>query len=84
MSIAVGEDRGIVVPLGALTRDRAGRQGVLVVDDGRTRFQPVETGSADARQVLVRKGLDGHERVVAEAAGVADRQRVRTVPGPAH
>lgn len=84
VSIAVGEDRGIVVPLRALTRDRAGRQGVLVVDDGRTRFQPVETGSADARQVLVRKGLDGHERVVAEAAGVADRQRVRTVPGPAH
>jgi RND family efflux transporter MFP subunit len=83
VSIAVGEDRGVVVPLAALTRDRAGRQGVLVVDDGRTRFQPVDIGVADARQVLVRKGLDGHETVLAEAAGVADHQRVRAAPAGA-
>ena len=69
VSIAVGEDRGILVPLtGADARPR-GRQGVLVVDGGRTRFQPVETGGADATQVLVRKGLAGGESVVAVAAG---------------
>ena len=77
VAIAVGEDRGILVPLAALTRDRAGRQGVLVIDGGRTRFQPVETAGADERQALVRKGLAGGEAVVAVAEGVRAGQRVR-------
>ena len=77
VAIAVGEDRGILVPLAALTRDRAGRQGVLVIDGGRTRFQPVETAGADERLALVRKGLAGGEAVVAVAEGVRAGQRVR-------
>lgn len=81
VSIAVVEDRGIVVPLTALTRDKAGREGVLVIpagrDGGRTRFQAVETGGADTHQVLVRKGLTAGETVVAIAAGVTANQRVR-------
>lgn len=77
VSIAVGEDAGIIVPLTALTRDRTGHQGVLVIEAGRTRFQPVETAGADARQVLVRKGLSGGESVVAAAAGVVANQRVK-------
>jgi HlyD family secretion protein len=81
VSIAVGEDRGIVVPLTALTRDRAGHLGLLIVDGGRTRFQPVETGGADAKQVLVRKGLVGGESVVAVAQGVAAGRRVRPASG---
>ena len=84
VSIAVGEDRGVLVPLTALTRDKAGRQGVLVIeggaDGGRTSFQPVETAGADARHALVRKGLGGGEAVVAEAAGVVANQRVRPAP----
>ena len=82
VTIGVGEDRGILVPLTALTRDKSGREGVLVVDGagdgGRTRFQAVETGGADARQVLIRKGLAGGEAVVASAAGVTANQRVRS------
>jgi RND family efflux transporter MFP subunit len=78
VEIAVGEDRGVLVPLTALTRDKAGRQGVLVVDGGRARFEPVETAGADARQVLVRKGLAGGETVVAVASGVSANQRVRS------
>lgn len=81
VSIAVGEDRGILVPLTALTRDRAGHLGLLIVDGGRTRFQPVETGGADAKQVLVRKGLVGGESVVAVAQGVAAGRRVRPGSG---
>jgi len=83
VSIAVGEDRGLLVPLAALTRDRTGRQGVLVVDGGRTRFQPVETGGADAAQALVRKGLAGGESVVAVSADAAANQRVRPASGVA-
>ena len=87
VSIAVGEDRGLLLPLAALTRDKAGRQGVWVieggVDGGRTRFQPVETARADARQVLIHKGLAGGETVVAVATGVAANQRVRPAPGSA-
>lgn len=83
VDIAVGEDSGILVPLAALTRDRTGRQGVLIVEGGRTRFLAVETGGADARQVLIRKGLADGETVVAEAANVAANQRVRPAPGTA-
>ena len=81
VSIAVGEDRGILVPLAALTRDKAGREGVLVIDGrdgtGRTRFQAVETGGADAGRVLIRKGLGNGETVVAKAAAVTANRRVR-------
>ena len=88
VSIDVGEDRGILVPLTALTaltRDKAGRAGVLVIDGvsidgsnrGRTRFLTVETGGADERHVLIRKGLTGGETVVANVAGVPANRRVR-------
>jgi HlyD family secretion protein len=75
--ITVGEDRGILVPVAALTRDGSGQAGVLVVVDGRTRFQPVKTGAADERQVVVREGLAGGETVVAVADGVKPNVRVR-------
>ena len=81
VSIAVGEDRGLLVPLSALTRDRGGRAGVLVVDGGRTRFRPVGTAGADARNVLVVRGLTGGEFVVAAAEGVKANQRVRPISG---
>jgi multidrug efflux pump subunit AcrA (membrane-fusion protein) len=71
----------VLVPLAALTRDAAGRAVVLVVDGGHARPQPVETGAADARHVLVRKGLAGGEPVVAVAEGVKANQRVQAAPG---
>ena len=70
------------MPLAALTRDKTGRQGVLVIADGRTRFQPVETGGADAQQVLVRKGLSAGDTVAAVAAGLSANQRVRAATAP--
>jgi HlyD family secretion protein len=83
VTIDVGEDRGILVPLTALARDRTGREGLLVIDAGRTRFQPVETAGADTRNVLVRKGLAGGESVVAVAEGIDANQRVRPASGAA-
>lgn len=77
VAIAVGEDRGILVPLAALTRDGAGQSGVLLVDEGRTRFQPVKTGAADERQAVVHAGLAGGEAIVAAADGVKANVRVR-------
>ncbi len=77
VAIGVGEDRGILVPLAALTRDGAGQSGVLVLVDGRTRFQPVTTGAADERQVVVHKGLAGGEAIVAVADGVKANVPVR-------
>lgn len=77
VAIDVGEDRGVLVPLTALTRDSSGRAVVLIVAGGRTRPQPVVTGAADARHVLVRNGLAGGETVVAVAEGVKPDQRVQ-------
>lgn len=79
VTIDTGGEDGIVVPLAALTRDADGVRGVLVVVDGRTRFRPVETGSADRERVLVRKGLAAGERVVAQAQRVRANARVRAV-----
>jgi len=81
VTIAVGEDRGWVLPLTALLRDRTGRQGVLVIEDGRTRFRPVQTTGADARHVLVSTGLEGGEPVVAVAEGRVAGMRVRPTAG---
>lgn len=80
ITVLAGDAAGIVVPLAALTRDRDGAQGVLVVDDGRTRFRAVQTGRADAQRVLVAKGLAAGERVVAQAAGVKAGLRVALPP----
>jgi len=82
VTILAGEDTGTVVPLAALVRDREGRLGVLVVNDARADFRRVETGSADAKQVIVSKGLAGGERVVAPAAGIKAGMRVRALGAP--
>lgn len=88
VTIHVGEEAGIVVPLAALVRDKSGRQGVLIVDAGtdrqRTRFQPVQTGASDTRQVLIQKGVAVGDSVVATAVGIVVNQRVLPVaPTPA-
>jgi len=82
VAITVGDDCGILVPLAALTRDASGRSGVLVVADDRTRFQPVKTGAADERHVVVHEGLAGGEALVAVAAGVKAGVRVRAAADP--
>jgi RND family efflux transporter MFP subunit len=79
VAIEIGDAAGLVVPLDALARDRAGRQGVLVVEQGRAAFRPVTTGASDGERVLVANGLSAGEPVVARSAGVAAGQRVRAV-----
>jgi len=77
VSVDTGAVAGIAVPLTALTRDREGRLGVLVVVDARAEFRPVQTGAADGHQALVTQGLAAGERVVAAAEGVRAGMRVR-------
>jgi RND family efflux transporter MFP subunit len=77
VTIRVGEDRGLLVPAGALVRDRQGRQGVLVLDGGRARFRPVRTGGEADGRVRVVEGLDAGATVVAAADGVRAGARVR-------
>lgn len=83
VSIDVGEDRGMLVPLSALTQARDGGEGLFVIDGARTRFRPVEIAGADAQNVLVRKGLANGESFVTVAEGVKANQRVRASPGTA-
>lgn len=80
IGIDTGEVEGIVVPLAALTRDRQGRQGVLVVAaSSRTEFRPVRAGASDGQRVLVANGLAAGEHVVARAEGVKAGVRVQPV-----
>lgn len=83
VAILAGNGSGIVVPLTALTRDREGRQGVLVVVDSRAEYRPVQTGAGDAQRVLVSEGLAAGERVVARAASVKAGMRVQALDAPA-
>ncbi|MDP3085013.1 MAG: efflux RND transporter periplasmic adaptor subunit [Rubrivivax sp.] len=78
--IDVGSERSLAVPLSALLRDGTGRQGVLMVVDGRTRFVPVLTASADGDRVPVRQGLKAGDAVVAPVAGLKAGQRVTLQP----
>lgn len=82
VTIAVGRRPGLVVPASALTRDRDGREGVLVVEDGRTRFHAVRADGADADQVRIASGLAAGQAVVARAAGVRASQAVRVADKP--
>jgi HlyD family secretion protein len=84
VSISAGEDSGTVVPVSALLRDRNGRQGVLVVGNGRANFRAVDTGSADAGRVIVRKGLEAGELLVATARDIAPGTRVSPLDAPKH
>jgi RND family efflux transporter MFP subunit len=77
VTIDTGPVSGLTLPLSALLRDRDGRQGVLVVADGRTQFRPVATGAADDARVLVQSGLAAGERVVVQPAGLRAGMRVR-------
>lgn len=79
VTIAVGDVSGITLPLSALTRDREGRQGVLVVINARTEFRPVRTGVSDGQRVLILEGLAGGERVVAHVGTIKEGMRVQAL-----
>jgi RND family efflux transporter MFP subunit len=64
VSILAGFERGPVVPLAALVR-RDGRQGVMVLRDGRTLFQPVRVAASDGRQAVIADGLDQGAKLAA-------------------
>lgn len=82
VAIDTGSVEGLVVPVEALTRSPDGRQGVLVVDGGRTAFRPLRTGASDGRHVVVAEGLAAGETIVAQAAGVGAGRRVRAQDAP--
>ena len=77
VTISAGEEKGLVVPVAALLQYQ-GKQGVLVVRDGRAQFQDVQTGAADAATVVIRKGVAAGESVVAMPQGVKPGTRARS------
>jgi HlyD family secretion protein len=74
--IRAGEERGVVVPVGALLNAKAG-QAVLVVRDGRAVTRPVQTAASDGKRVVVVSGIAAGERVVADPQRVKPGTRVR-------
>lgn len=78
VSIRAGEDKGLVVPLTALIQ-HAGKQGVLVVRDGRAQFRPVVTGAAEGGRAIVRQGLAAGDPVIVKPQAVKPGARVRAV-----
>ena len=81
VTISAGEEKGLVVPVAALVQNQ-GRQGVLVVRDGRAQFQGVQTGAAGAATVVIRKGMAAGEAVIATPQGVKPGTRVRSISAP--
>ena len=64
VSILVGVERGPVVPVEALVR-RDGRQGVMMLRDGRTVFQPVRVAASDGKLAVIAEGLDQGAKLAA-------------------
>jgi len=73
---SAGGPRKVMAPRGAI-RERGGRKIVFVVENGKVRAAPVETGAEGDDGVEIRSGLLGGERVVTGGAAVEDGQAVR-------
>ncbi len=71
----------VFIPKAAIT-ERDGRVAALVVEKGRVRAVPLETGETSDGQVEVRSGLHGGELlVISPSPDLKDGARVRTKPG---
>lgn len=64
VSILVGVEKGLVVPVAALRRAGNG-QGVMVLRDGRKVLQSVQLGASDGALAVVTSGLSPQDRLVA-------------------
>jgi len=80
VEIHVGDAAGIVVPESALVR-QDGRAGVLLVRDGRARFQPLEIGAWADGRIIATKGLHPEDVLVRLPQDVRSGERVRAVEG---
>jgi HlyD family secretion protein len=63
VSILVGVEKGLVVPVAALRRSGTG-QGVMLLRDGRQVLQPVQVGASDGVLAVVSSGLAPDDRLV--------------------
>lgn len=79
VTIQAGDEQGITVPVGALLLHE-GRQGLLLVQEGRAQFRPVVTGSADATRAVITHGLAAGEIVIREPKVLKPGARVRALP----
>ncbi len=74
-----GSSDAMLVPKTAVL-ERGGARGVQRVDDGRVRFVPLELGPERFGRVLVQRGLEPGERILATAlTELADGAAVRAV-----
>jgi HlyD family secretion protein len=64
VSILAGVVRGPAVPVAALVR-RDGRQGVMLLREGRKVFQPVRVAASDDRLAVIAEGLDQGAKLAA-------------------
>lgn len=64
VSILVGVQKGLVVPVAALRRAGSG-QGVMLLRDGRAQFQPVRIAATDGKLAVVAEGLAPDDRLAA-------------------
>jgi len=64
VSIRAGSENGLVVPVAALRRVKD-VQGVMLLREGKSVFQPVRVGASDGRLALVVSGLEEGARIVA-------------------
>jgi RND family efflux transporter MFP subunit len=77
------QDPAVRVPLEALVH-RQDRDWVFVVQEGRAKLTPVVAGRSEGREIVVKQGLKGGERVVTEGAYfLQDGQAVRVLDGAA-
>ena len=82
VTIHIGEEHGIVIPVSALLQQGPAR-GVLVVTNARAEFRALKTGASDGTRVIVRDGLKLGEQVIRQPGTITPGSRLRPAAGGA-
>ncbi|MFA5663139.1 efflux RND transporter periplasmic adaptor subunit [Castellaniella sp.] len=84
VSLELGVQKGVVVPLRAVQRGASGEYVYRVTADGQARTAPVTTGADDGRRVVIESGLQAGDTVVVEGVDrLRDGSLVEIVTGAA-
>lgn len=67
----------ILIPVSSVLRDKQDQPYVFIANDGKAKQVPIELGPPKGARVLVRKGLDGTQKLISsDAASLKDGQAI--------
>jgi len=81
LTFTVSNDRGLVVPLKAVTEVRGRAYVDVYSEDAEAETRRVETGASDGRNIIIREGLSAGEKVIVPGVPVISTTAAKTSSG---